>query len=108
MFRGREIVHPQIGKALLDRIYEKLEEVGTMEKAPSLEGRHMTMIIVPDKRKIAAREKALEEESVKGEDEPSADQEPESSPAEVVAETTTGDDKGEETATDVPEAVAGP
>ena len=58
MFRGREIVHPQIGKNLLDRVWVTLSEVATMEKDAMLEGRHMTMILVPDKKKIAAKAKA--------------------------------------------------
>ncbi len=58
MFRGREIVHPQIGKNLLDRVWGTLSEVATMEKDAMLEGRHMTMILVPDKKKIAAKAKA--------------------------------------------------
>lgn len=57
-FRGREITHPQIGKSLLDRVRESLEEVATLERDATLEGRQMTIILVPDKRKIAAREKA--------------------------------------------------
>ena len=57
-FRGREIVHPQIGKNLLDRVWGVLSEVSAMEKDAMLEGRHMTMILVPDKKKIAAKAKA--------------------------------------------------
>ena len=55
MFRGREITHPQIGKSLLDRIFDNLEDVATKEKDAALEGRHMSMILIADKRGIAAR-----------------------------------------------------
>jgi translation initiation factor IF-3 len=58
MFRGREITHPQIGKNLLDRVANTLSEIAVMERDASLEGRHMTIILAPDKRKIAAAEKA--------------------------------------------------
>jgi translation initiation factor IF-3 len=58
MFRGREITHPQIGKNLLDRVLKSLDEVATLEKDALLEGRHMTMILAPDKKKIAALAKA--------------------------------------------------
>jgi translation initiation factor IF-3 len=58
MFRGREITHPQIGKNLLDRVANTLAEIAVMERDASLEGRHMTIILAPDKRKIAAAEKA--------------------------------------------------
>lgn len=54
MFRGREITHPQVGKRLLDRVFGTLESIATLEKEPQLEGRHMTMILAPDKKKITA------------------------------------------------------
>ena len=63
MFRGREITHPQIGKNLLDRIFENLEDVATKEKDAALEGRHMSMILIPDKRGIAARDRAAQLEA---------------------------------------------
>jgi translation initiation factor IF-3 len=53
MFRGREVTHPQIGRALLDRIYERVKEVSTVEKPPSMEGRFMTMILAPGQSKAA-------------------------------------------------------
>ncbi len=58
MFRGREITHPQIGKNLLDRICGSLEDVALVEKDAMLEGRHMTIILAPDKKKIAAKARA--------------------------------------------------
>jgi translation initiation factor IF-3 len=58
MFRGREITHPQIGKALLDRVLTSLEDIATLEKDAMLEGRHMTIILAPDKKKIAAKARA--------------------------------------------------
>ena len=67
MFRGREITHPQIGKKLLDRIFDSLEDVSTKEKDASLEGRHMSMILTPDKRGIAARDRAAGGEDETGE-----------------------------------------
>ncbi len=46
-FRGREITHPEVGKAVLEKVYSKIEETGTMESQPRLEGRNMSMLIVP-------------------------------------------------------------
>ncbi len=60
MFRGREITHPQIGKNLLDRVAARLEDIAIIEKPASLEGRHMSIILAPDKRKLAARAKEAE------------------------------------------------
>lgn len=59
MFRGREITHPQIGRALLDRFVTALDELASVEKDPMLEGRHMTIIMAPDKKKIAAKARAV-------------------------------------------------
>jgi len=58
MFRGREITHPQIGKALLDRVLASLEDIAMLEKDAMLEGRHMTIILSPDKKKMAAKARA--------------------------------------------------
>jgi len=57
-FRGREITHPQLGKGLIDRIVKSLDDVAMVEKDAMLEGRHMTIILAPDKKKIAAKARA--------------------------------------------------
>ena len=54
MFRGREIVHPDIGRSLLGRVRDQLQEVGTVEKPPTMEGRFMNMILAPGKSKPKA------------------------------------------------------
>jgi len=46
-FRGREMNHTQIGEEVLKKFADALQEVGTVEKKPKLEGRSMTMIINP-------------------------------------------------------------
>lgn len=47
MFRGREVVHPEYGRKILDRVMEELGEGVKLDKAPRMEGRLMTMIITP-------------------------------------------------------------
>jgi translation initiation factor IF-3 len=47
LFRGREITHPELAIALLRRVAESLAEHAKLEKAPSLEGRMMTMVLAP-------------------------------------------------------------
>jgi len=49
-FRGREMVHQELGAELLKRVQKDLEEYGTVEQYPQLEGRQMIMIIAPKKR----------------------------------------------------------
>ena len=47
MFRGRELTHPQIGRDLLDRIYDRLKEIAAIERPPVMEGRFLSMILTP-------------------------------------------------------------
>lgn len=51
MFRGREVVHQEFGRRLLDRMADELKEVATIERSPLVEGRNMTMILSPVARK---------------------------------------------------------
>lgn len=56
-FRGREMAHPDLGKALLDQLIEILRPHGTVEQAPRLEGRAMSVIMNPIKTKLSQSEK---------------------------------------------------
>ena len=49
-FRGREMAHKELGAELLKRVQTDLDEHGTVEQTPQLEGRQMVMIISPRKR----------------------------------------------------------
>ena len=49
-FRGREMVHQQLGAELLKRVQTDLEEYGSVEQQPLMEGRQMVMVIGPRKR----------------------------------------------------------
>jgi translation initiation factor IF-3 len=51
MFRGRETQHPELGKRILDRVAEVVAHVGKVEMVPRLDGRNMTMVLVPDQTK---------------------------------------------------------
>ena len=50
MFRGRESAHPELGKKILDRIVERLEDVARVESAPKIDGRNMIMVLGPEKK----------------------------------------------------------
>ncbi len=50
-FRGREVVHPEIGMNLMSRIETDLEEYGAVETQPKFEGRQMIMVLAPKKKK---------------------------------------------------------
>jgi translation initiation factor IF-3 len=47
MFRGREVIRMDRGRALLDRFVEALKDVAVVEQAPKVEGRNMSMILAP-------------------------------------------------------------
>ena len=49
-FRGREMVHQELGAELLKRVQHDLEEYGSVEQQPLMEGRQMVMVIGPRKR----------------------------------------------------------
>ncbi|WP_166512347.1 translation initiation factor IF-3 [Desulfallas thermosapovorans] len=47
MFRGRQIVHPDLGKKLLERMAEQVTDLANVERQPKLEGKNMIMILAP-------------------------------------------------------------
>ena len=49
MFRGREIVHPEIGQDVLRRVAEAVADVAVVEMSPRMEGRQMFMVVAPAK-----------------------------------------------------------
>ncbi len=46
-FRGREMAHQELGMDVLKRVQEDMGEVAKVEAFPRMEGRQMTMVIVP-------------------------------------------------------------
>ncbi len=50
-FRGRELAHQQIGADLMQRLKEDLAEHGIVEQEAKMEGRQLTMVLAPTKKK---------------------------------------------------------
>lgn len=50
-FRGRQLAHVDLGKKVIDDFVEKCAEVGQIEKPAKLEGRTLTAILAPKKKK---------------------------------------------------------
>lgn len=50
-FRGREMAHMDLGTKLLKRVEEDMKEIATVDQYPQAEGRQMTMLLVPKKRR---------------------------------------------------------
>ncbi len=46
-FRGREMVHQDLGLDVLKRVREELEELAKIEEFPKMEGRQITMVMAP-------------------------------------------------------------
>jgi translation initiation factor IF-3 len=97
MFRGRETSHPERGEQLLMRLSEDVEDLGTIEQRPSLDGRNMTMVLNPLKSKErkpeterkgregkgSRRERAAEEKAAQEPTEPPEPPEPEATSGEA-------------------------
>ncbi len=59
-FRGREVVHPEIGMDLMHRIAQDLDEFATVEAAPKFEGRQVIMVLAPRRKKSSGKQAAPE------------------------------------------------
>ncbi len=60
LFRGREIIHKEIGLKLLQRVAESMRDMAVLEKQPTMQGRRMSMILA-----LGATQKAKVKERVK-------------------------------------------
>jgi len=49
-YRGREMAHQELGRDLLKRVEADLEEYGSVEQYPKMEGRQMVMVLGPKKK----------------------------------------------------------
>ena len=49
-FRGREIVHSELGQNLAKRVYQEVEEFGSIDMEPKMEGKNLIMILTPKKK----------------------------------------------------------
>lgn len=47
MFRGRELSHQELGRAVLQKVAVELKDLVTIERDPKLEGKNMIMILAP-------------------------------------------------------------
>ena len=55
LFRGRQMAHQDVGKELLEKFVNNLSEYGTVDKAPTMEGRSMSILVVPLKQNSKAQ-----------------------------------------------------
>jgi translation initiation factor IF-3 len=55
LFRGREMQHQEEGRRVLDSLLEKLADAGTVERPPTMDGKKMTALIMPNKRVVKTK-----------------------------------------------------
>ncbi len=60
MFKGREMAYVEKGEELLKRFIEKIEDIGKIEMEPKLEGRNMSLIVVPISKKSKKKQQKTE------------------------------------------------
>ena len=60
MFRGREIVHTSLGRQQLDKVKGLVGLLATVESPPRMEGRFLSMILVPNREAVEAARKVEE------------------------------------------------
>ena len=46
-FRGREVIHKDLGRAVLERVIEEVKDIAKVDRPPVMEGRTMTMFLIP-------------------------------------------------------------
>lgn len=76
LFRGRSITHPELGVNLLRKVTEGLQEEAKLERAPTMEGRMMSIILTPTGKREGRAGSAKEKDT-----ETKADAEPEKTEA---------------------------
>lgn len=52
IYKGRELIYPEKGEELLNKLIEKVSDVAKVESPPKFEGRQMTAILTLDKSKV--------------------------------------------------------
>jgi translation initiation factor IF-3 len=65
MFRGREIVHTELGRVQMDKVKDLLADIAAVENPPRMEGRFLSMILVPNREAIARLERQRAAEAAK-------------------------------------------
>lgn len=66
MFRAREVTHPELGRKKLDFFAEQIKEIATVERAPTLDGRLMIMVLNPTAKTKEKKQHAKVEDKQDG------------------------------------------
>ena len=63
-FRGREMAHPETGRALLERFCGQLKDLAAVDRGANMQGRFLTAILAPSNKKGAKAVKEARDEQV--------------------------------------------
>lgn len=63
-FRGREMAHPETGRALLERFCGQLKDLAAVDRGANMQGRFLTTILAPTNKKPPKADKETGEEPV--------------------------------------------
>jgi translation initiation factor IF-3 len=102
MFRGREQAHPERGRALLQKLFEDLGGIATIESAPLQEGRNMSMLLGPSKEVDKLADASQAEDGAAAEKPAEADAPAEDKAPDAPAEADAPDAPAEADAPDAP------
>jgi translation initiation factor IF-3 len=72
MYRGREMVHREFGYRQLKHVTELLSDIANVENPPRMEGRFLSMILVPNREAVAEARRAQASSKEPGPEEPEA------------------------------------
>lgn len=60
LFRGREMAYTEYGRKILERVAQELSDISSVEMAPKLDGRKMTMVLAPTPEILKKRKQRKE------------------------------------------------
>ena len=104
MFRGREMAHRKVGFAKLDRVIELLGELVTVENPPQMNGRFLSMVLVPNREAVDAARKEMEAAEARAKQEAAQE---EATPSKSAPSETGSETRSEEPETPETQAPAG-
>ena len=71
-FRGREMHHPELGRRILDDVVEAVQDLARVEIFPRVDGRNMTMVLAPDRKAQAARDRGARRQATEAAESPAS------------------------------------
>ncbi len=71
-FRGREMHHPELGRRILDDVVEAVQDLARVEIFPRVDGRNMTMVLAPDRKAQAARDRGARRQAAEAAESPAS------------------------------------